>query len=161
MKNIVSVGLGELAVSDRPGDEIKTYGLGSCIAVVIYDRKRRIGGLLHVVYPESSVNEKRAIEQPGYFADTGVPLILRKMGLPGNANKRDILIRLTGGANMMDAEGRFNIGKRNLLAVKRELWKAGLGVYAEDAGGTISRTTWIDVGSGEMAIANGSNKWTL
>jgi chemotaxis protein CheD len=161
MSSIVPVGLGELAVSDRQADVIKTYGLGSCIAVVIYDRTRSLGGLLHVVYPESSVNPRRANDQPAYFADTGVPLLLTKMGLPGTANRRDILVRLTGGANMMDAEGRFNIGKRNLLAVKRELWKAGLGVYAEDSGGTMSRTAWIDIESGEMTVANGSRTWNL
>lgn len=161
MNNVISVGIGELAVSNRPNDTIKTYGLGSCIAVVIYDRRLRVGGLLHVVYPESSSNGERAVNQPAYFVDTGVPLLLKKMGLPGARNKREILIRLAGGASMMDPNGRFNIGKRNALAVKRELWKAGLGVYAEDIGGTISRTTWIDIAGGEMTIVNGTNTWTL
>ena len=161
MNDIVSIGIGEFAISNKQDDTLKTYGLGSCIAVVIYDRRRRLGGLLHVAYPESSVNERRAVEQPAYFADTGVPLFLKKMGLLGNVDKRDILVRLTGGANMMDAEGRFNIGKRNLLSVERELWKAGLGVYAEDAGGTISRTAWMDMETGRMTVANGSKEWTL
>ncbi len=161
MSNVVAVGLGEFAVSDNRRDVIKTYGLGSCIAVIVYNRRRRYAGLLHVVYPDSAGNETRANNQPAYYVNTGVPLFLKKMGLPGNGNKRDVLVRLAGGANVMDTQGRFNIGKRNTLAVKRELWKVGLGVYSEDIGGTISRTTWIDVSTGEMTISSGSATWTL
>ena len=161
MSGPVSVGLGELAVSSDPGDTLKTYGLGSCIAVVVYDRRRRCGGLLHVVYPESSSNAQRVERQPAYFADTGVPLLLRYFAQSGAIDRRDLVIKLVGGANMMDTEGRFNIGKRNALAVKKALWGLGLGVHSEDVGGTIGRTVWIEVATGATTLANGSRQWQL
>lgn len=161
MSGTVSVGLGELAVSSDEGDTLKTYGLGSCIAVIVYDRRRHRGALLHVVYPESSSNPQRAERQPAYFADTGVPLLLREFAHGGPVDRRDLVIKLAGGANMMDTEGRFNIGKRNALAVKKALWALGLGVQAEDVGGTIGRTVWIDVATGVTTVANGSRRWAL
>lgn len=161
MTRTVSVGLGELAVSSDDGDTLKTYGLGSCIAVVVYDRRRSCGGLLHVVYPESSSNERRAERQPAYFADTGVPLLMGRFAQGGKIDRRDLIIKLAGGANMMDSEGRFNIGKRNALAVKKALWSLGLGACAEDIGGTIGRTVWIDIATGITTVANGSRQWQL
>ena len=161
MTRIVSVGLGELAVSDSAEDTIKTYGLGSCIAVVVYDRRRQRGGLLHVVYPESSSNKQRAEQQPAYFADTGVPLLMKQFTRQGSIDRRDLVIRIAGGANMMDSEGRFNIGKRNALAVKKALWNLGLGASAEDVGGSIGRTVWIEIATGSLTVANGSRRWKL
>lgn len=161
MTRTVSVGLGEFAVSSDEGETLKTYGLGSCIAVVVYDRLRHRGGLLHVVYPESSSNERRAELQPAYFADTGVPLLMRRFALDGRIERRDLIIKLAGGANMMDSEGRFNIGKRNALAVKKALWGLGLGACAEDIGESIARTVWIDIATGMTTVANGSRQWQL
>ena len=77
VNGVRSVGIGEYVVSQDAKDEIKTYGLGSCVAVIVYDWRRQKGGLLHVAYPESSVNLERAKTQPGYFADTGVELLMK------------------------------------------------------------------------------------
>jgi chemotaxis protein CheD len=62
---------------------------------------------------------------------------------------------------MMDENERFNIGKRNVLAIKRLLWQAGLGVLKEDIGGMISRTVSLSVSTGELTVSNGTKKWNL
>ncbi len=161
MNGVRVVGIGEYVVSDDVGDEIKTYGLGSCIAVIIYDWRRHVGGLLHVAYPESSANPARAKTQPGYFADTGVELLIREFTKRHAPHRRDLILRLAGGANVMDEEGRFNIGKRNALAVKKELWRLGYGVRSEDTGGNISRTVSLSIGSGSVVISNGERRWEI
>ena len=38
MENIV-IGVGGLAASKKPGNVIKTYGLGSCVAMILIDLK--------------------------------------------------------------------------------------------------------------------------
>jgi chemotaxis protein CheD len=161
VRTVRVVGIGDLIVSDERGDILAAYGLGSCIVVAVYDNVRHVGGMLHIAYPESSANMRRARDQPGYFADTGVPLLLEHLGLPGRPSRRGLVVRLAGGASTMDPDGKFNIGKRNLLAVKRELWKLGFGVHAEDTGGAISRTARLDVDSGVLVITNGSDRWEL
>ena len=140
---------------------LKTYGLGSCVGVMIYDKAAHVGGLLHVAYPESRANPKKAESLPGYFVDTGLPLFLRAFAKLSSMERRNIGIRLAGGANMLDEEGRFNIGKRNVLAVKRVLWRLGMGVVQEDTGGAISRTVTFSVDTGNLVLSNGKHRWEL
>ena len=161
MNGVRSVGIGEFIVSQDVKDELKTYGLGSCVAVIVYDWRRQMGGLLHVAYPESSVNPERAKKQPGYLADTGVELLMKEFTRHHSPARRDIILRLAGGANVMDEAAHFNIGKRNALAVKRELWRLGYGVKNEDLGGSLGRTVSLSVDSGTVIVSNGGEKWEL
>lgn len=54
MKTVV-VGVGDCRVTDEPV-ELVTYALGSCIAVVVWDPVAKVGGLLHFMLPDSSVD---------------------------------------------------------------------------------------------------------
>ena len=156
----ITVGIGEHKISRRSDALLKTYGLGSCVAIVLYDRAQKIAGMLHVAYPDSLVNPPRAERRPGYFVDTGIPLFIEEMK-KRNVLRRNMWVKLVGGAAIMDEHGRFNIGKRNVLAVKKALWKAGVGVLQEDTGGTISRTVSIAVETGGVAVSSGAQKWEL
>lgn len=157
MKNI---GIGEWAVSDSKDDILKTYALGSCVAVIIYDAKTGVAGLIHVALPEASVDPEKARLQPGYFADTGLPLMIEEMKKLG-ASRAGVWVKLAGGASVMDPGNFFDIGKRNILAVKRVLWKSSLGPVAEDTGGSISRTVSFAVADGGVAISSGQKSWNL
>ncbi len=158
--NLVNVGIGEYAISNNPGDELKTYALGSCVAIVIYDRDQKLAVLMHIALPDSNVNTEKAERSPGYFADTGVVEVLRELKTR-NTMKKSVGIKLAGGSNIMDENRHFNIGKRNVLAIKKLLWKYQLGVIAEDTGGDISRTVSISVATGQVRITSGPNKWEL
>ena len=71
-------------------------------------------------------------------------------------------MKIAGGANVMDAENVFNIGKRNLLSVRKHLWKNRLSPGSEDVGGEISRTMSIDVDTGKVTLYSPSKgEWTL
>ncbi len=156
----LDVGIGEWKVSNRRDDVIKTYALGSCVAVITYDQKNGVAGLIHIALPESKVNAGKAERLPGYFADTGLPLLVRGMERHG-AEKKNIRVRIAGGASIMDENRNFDIGRRNTIAVKRFLWKNGLGVIREDTGGNSSRTVAINVSDGVVTVSNSGNSWTL
>ncbi len=156
----LTVGIGEWAVSRDPEDEIKTYALGSCIAVVIVDVKLFVVGLIHIALPDSTIDAERAAKTPGYFADTGLPLMIEEMKRHG-AVRQNVRVKLVGGASVMDDKGIFDIGKRNLLAAKRILWKSSLGAVAEDTGGDISRTVTVRVADGTTLISSGQKRWEL
>lgn len=158
--NLVNVGIGELAVSDNHDDKLKTYALGSCVAIAVYDSDQKVGALMHVALPDSEVNKEKAVRSPGYFADTGVIELLKELK-KRDAKKRSITIKLIGGSNIMDENRRFDIGKRNVLAIKKLLWKFQLGVIAEDTGGEISRTVSMSVATGEVCVSSGPKKWEL
>ncbi len=153
----INVGIGELAVSKNPEEKIKTFGLGSCVAVIVLDPKVRVVGLMHIALPDSSINPEKAEKQPAYFADTGIPYLLGEMAkLGSNPKGQGLIVKLVGGAQVMDPNQRFNIGKRNVLTIKKILWKYHLAVVAEETGGNISRTVDVAVETGRVTISQGS-----
>ena len=156
----IDIGIGQLEVSSRPEDELKTYALGSCVAVVIWDKVHKVGGMVHVALPESSINMEKASTQPGYFAHTGIEELLKKFRAKGG-DPRTSVTKITGGSRIMDENNTFDIGRRNILAVKRYLWKYRMGVVNEDTGGKISRTVSLYVDSGKVSLSNASAKWEL
>jgi chemotaxis protein CheD len=137
-----------------------TYALGSCIAVAIHDPQTHVGGLLHFMLPESSMARQKAAENPYMFADSGVPLLFRRAYSAG-AEKRRLVVRLAGGAQVMDDKGVFNIGRRNYLAVRKLLWQAGVMIHSEAVGGSESRTLRLDVDSGRVFLRTAGGKEEL
>ena len=126
-----------------------TYALGSCIAMTVYDPAAAVGGMLHYMLPDSSIDPARRSETPYKFADTGIPLMLSKVAELGGM-KRRLVVRIAGGAQMMDSAGVFDIGKRNYQALRKILWKVGVLVHAEAVGGAVSRTVRLEIGSGRF-----------
>jgi chemotaxis protein CheD len=160
---LIVLGVGDFGVSGKPEDTIRTYALGSCVGVVMFDPKTRVGGMIHVALPDSSINLNKAKVLPGYFADTGIPLMLNDMKKCGRlGNGRGLVVKMAGGANILDPNDTFSIGKRNVLAIKKILWGLGMGVVAEDVGGNFSRTVSVELATGKMEINSpGRGKWEI
>lgn len=148
---MVAIGVGDMKVSANAGDTLVTYGLGSCIGVTIWDPLARVGGMLHFMLPESQSDPEKAKRNPALYADSGIPFLFRSAYQLG-ADKKRLVVRVAGGAQVLDGEGVFNIGKRNYLAMKKIFWKAGVMVHAEEVGGNISRTLRLEVGSGKLLL---------
>jgi chemotaxis protein CheD len=104
--------------------------------------------------PDSSIDRGRGQSNPWMFADTGIPMMLASL-LARGASKRRITVRAAGGASMMDQENIFDIGRRNYLAMRKILWKAGVMVHGEAVGGVRSRTVRLEIGSGKFLIQEG------
>ena len=149
MTRRITVGVGDLAVSNQPGVELVTFSLGSCIGVAIYDPVVKVGGLLHLMLPDSSINRERARVQPAVFADTGLPLLFKSAYKLG-AKKGRLRVVVVGGSQVMDAAGHFNIGKRNYTAVRKIFWRNNVLVDAEDVGGNVNRTVGLRVDDGKV-----------
>jgi chemotaxis protein CheD len=148
---LVVVGISEARVSSDSGASLVTYALGSCVAIAIYDPVVRVGGLLHVMLPDSALDRDNGASRPFTFADTGIPLLLRRAVAAG-AESRRLVVRIAGGARVMGDGGLFNIGERNTVAVRKTLSRAGLMIASEAVGGVRSRTVRLDVGSGKFWI---------
>ncbi len=78
-QRVLTVGISDLKVSDDPGSLLITHALGSCIAVLLHDPKRNIGGMIHFMLPLASTAPKKAATTPAMFADSGVPLLFQQM----------------------------------------------------------------------------------
>lgn len=148
---MIAVGVGDLKLCAKPEETLVTYGLGSCIGVTIWDPQARVAGLLHFMLPESQADPVKAKANPALYADTGIPLLFRSAYQMG-ADKKRLLVRVAGGAQVLDGDGIFNIGKRNYLALKKIFWKAGVMVHAEEVGGNVSRTLRLEVRTGRLLL---------
>lgn len=157
------LGVGELGATAEPGSGLKTLALGSCVALLVLDPVSHCVAMDHIALPESTVSPEKAKTLPGHFADTGIPATLEEMKKAGaNGSPRKYIVKLVGGANVMDPNNTFNIGKRNVLAIKKALWKFGMGAIAEDVGGRISRTVTVDVETGTIRVSSpGRPDWEV
>jgi len=149
----ITVDISDLRVSANPDDLIVTYALGSCIAVIVHDPKRKVGGMIHYMLPLSEIAPEKAKDKPAMFADTGIPELFRTMYGMG-CDKKDLVVKVAGGGALYDDKGLFSIGKRNYTVLRKMFWKAGVMIAAEDVGGAKSRTARLWVGDGRCTIAS-------
>lgn len=156
----IVVQMADCQVADVPGQVLATYALGSCIGLVVHDPKANVGGLLHFMLPDSGIDPARGRQNPFMFADTGIPLFLDRVFQKG-ASKQRLMVHAAGGAQMMDRENVFEIGKRNYLAMRKILWKKGILVHAEAVGGANSRTVRLQIGSGRVWLQEGGEQREL
>ncbi len=152
------VGVGDMKVSNQPEDVIVTYSLGSCIGVAIYDPVAHVGGLLHYMLPESSLDGNRAKRNPYMFGDTGIPALFKSAYKLG-AKKSRVKVVVAGGAQILDQKGFFNIGKRNYLILRKLFWKNNVMIDYEDVGGTYNRTIKMIISDGSIWIKKGGEEY--
>lgn len=148
----ITVDISDMRISNSVGDVLVTYALGSCLGVAIYDPVAEVGGLLHVLLPDSSIDPDKARLKPCMFVDTGVPYLFREAYKVG-AQKERIVVKAAGCASMRSEEDdRFQIGKRNELMLRKLLWKNGVMLEGCDLGGKLARTMSLDIGTGAVLL---------
>ena len=146
------IGIGEYAISDNEDDILKTFALGSCIAVTIYSPRKKVLGLVHIALPCSNINTKEKYSRPGHYADTAVPLLLDKFERQYKCNKGELVVNIFGGADSTQQNDVFKIGKRNVEAVKSILAKHCIVSKKEETGGKFSRNVEADVATGTVKL---------
>ncbi len=149
-----------IATSMDPTVVLATGPLGSSLAVVAYDPKLHIGGILHYILPLSKVAPTRASQQPAMFGDTGIPLLLNQLLAMGASRKR-LVIKLVGGAKLYCDKGLFETGKRNYTVAKKLLAHNRLSAQAEAVGGLESRSVLLYLNGGKTLVRTADSEVTL
>jgi chemotaxis protein CheD len=155
MKQIV--GVADMKISNNPDESVITYSLGSCIGLVVYDPVVRVGGILHYMLPESSIDKDKARKRPYMFADTGIPRLFKSAYKLG-AQKSRIKTYVAGGAEILDQKGFFNIGKRNYMALKKMFFRNNVMIDRQNVGGNINRTVRVEIASGDIYLKTSGSK---
>jgi chemotaxis protein CheD len=160
MAKYLVVNIADMKVSDQPGDVLITYSLGSCIAVVLYEPIAKVGGMIHLMLPDSSIERDPSRLVPSKFVDTGVPLLFKALFALG-AKRHLIQTKVIGGSNVMDRNKFFNIGERNYTAVRKMLWRNNIMITGEDVGGNRSRTVKLSLRDGKVVVSNSSEEYEV
>ncbi len=156
MSNEILVGIGEFRVAK--GAVLKTIGLGSCIGIALYDPVIKVGGLAHVMLPQSNNGTKRSAK----YADHAVEMMMEAMERLGSDRKR-VIAKMAGGAQIFKhmTMDMLKIGDRNAEAVKLVLKDYGIRLVSEDIGGNQGRTVYFFTNDGRMLVkySKGGELW--
>lgn len=149
----INVGIGEFSVGTMT---MTSIGLGSCIALVIHDEYLKIGGLAHIMLPDS----KGRTDRPGKFADTAVPLLKNEL-IKRGSKPRSLQAKIIGGARMFQQfRGDLDIGTRNAEAVRESLRTHCIPLVTGETGGTSGRSiTYSPAGRGMITIKQANGEW--
>jgi chemotaxis protein CheD len=155
-----NVGIGELVVSKDVNILLKCVGVGSCIALCIYDPVVRVGGIAHMLLPCSRNRDE--MTSPVKYIDSGVPLMLARM-IKNGADRSNMIIKIAGGAKMLSIPGEnshLDIGQKNIAEIKAALNRENLAVCGADLGGNCGRTIefFLDSGKITVKVVNGNTK---
>lgn len=151
MSNNISVGIADLNVVRSP-DILVTFALGSCVGICLYDPNVKVAGMSHVLLPNSA--QIAGNNTPMKFADTAIPMLVKKMQTMG-CNPARMKAKIAGGAQMFASTGNAaiaNIGARNVAAVKDTLQKLRIPIMAEDTGANFGRTLYFGPDTFKMSI---------
>lgn len=154
------VGIAEMKIGTQE-DVLVTYALGSCLGIVIYDPVAKVAGLLHVMLPLSTTNPEKAAQRPCMFVDTGLPMLFLEAYKAG-AKKERLLVKAAGGASFRgNLNHTFEIGRRNIVMLRKMLWRNGVLLKAEDLGGYKPRTVSVEVATGQVTLSSNGKKREL
>lgn len=147
MINEISIKVGELVVL-QGNFRVKSIGIGSCVVVVIFDKKRKMGGITHSMLPEGNKEPKKVVEKVGTinkyygkYVDESIDMMVEEL-LAMGVNKKDLRAKLVGGSAMFKSyiQNNTSVGERNIKMAKDKLEKYGITLVSEDTGGSIGRT---------------------
>ncbi|HIH00958.1 TPA: chemotaxis protein CheD [Thermoplasmata archaeon] len=148
MKDARLIGIAQYAIG-RPPERLCCLGLGSCVAVFIYDPDTKIGGVLHALLPR-----KPAKKDPDpKYTDSGIKILYDEIVSKG-AKKRKLIAKLVGGAQMfpnLDL-GISDIGTENIREARKTLQSLGVEVVSEEVKGNKGRSAYYSLETGDVTI---------
>jgi chemotaxis protein CheD len=151
-ESAVRVKVADYAV--RRGDQVlATIGLGSCVAIALYDGETQTGGLAHILLPSQSMSRETA--NPAKFPETIVPLMLEEMRALGAGPTARISAKIVGGASMFSqlvVGSGVNVGERNIAATREVLAELGVPLIAEDTGLDYGRSVYFHLADGRIEV---------
>lgn len=126
---------------------LRTF-VGSCVGVAIYNRRRKLASLAHVMLPES----RGRSSQPGKFVDTAIPEMLRQLEKLCGGESVRWSAKIAGGAKMFAFQSGMTIGDQNVAAIEQILAQLDIPILAKCCGGEQGRRIALEIATGTMTI---------
>jgi len=154
----ITIKLADSVANNNPNDTLIAYGIGSTLAVILYDEGVKAGGILHFMLFNSAVGSLKTREYPAMYADSGIPQLVKSC-IELGARKDALTARLAGGAFMLGKGISQSVSDGNLSAARKILSKMGIKVAAEDTGGNHMRTVRLDIATGKAYLRRPNCNW--
>ena len=160
MTSTIDIVMGGLGISDNTTSELKTF-VGSCVAICLYDPETKVASMAHVMLPKNNSSKTPTnSDEIGKFADYAIETMLQKLVSKG-CDIRRIKAKMAGGATIFTTESNdtlFNVGPKNIKAIKSLLTEKNIQLVAEDTGLRFGRWVRFNVKTNEMIITSSVKK---
>jgi chemotaxis protein CheD len=152
VSSMTAVNFSEMKISSNPVETLVAFSIGAGIGISVHDPVGGLGGILNFILPDSTrANGNNPSKTPFMFADTGIAALLKSLFEQG-VKAENLKVVIAGAAHIMDQSGVFNIGQKNLEALKSNLGDHDVKIHHEAVGGIKSRTISLEIGSGRSII---------
>lgn len=148
---IIKVGMADLNIAKSP-DVLTTLGLGSCVGITLYDPVVKIGGLAHIMLPDSTQIKNNS--NIAKFADTGIDKLIKDL-IANGAKSNRLVAKIAGGAHMFEFKNMsdmMRIGTRNIMAVIEILEAYHIPILGNDTGSNYGRTIELHTSTGILVV---------
>jgi len=148
MREQTIVGIAQMAICRAPRG-LACLGLGSCVAVILYDPVLKIGGIVHALLPTAPHN----CDSEEKYADTGTKKLVKELMAKG-ATKERLFAKIVGGAQMFPSLSLSvsDIGRHNIDEARRTLKDLGIKLVSEDVAGNRGRSAYLNTENGRVMI---------
>jgi chemotaxis protein CheD len=142
----------------RGEGRMKTFALGSCLAIVLYEPANRVGALSHTMLPQAqnTPSSEAGTRTPAKYVDSAIPAMVQEICKLG-ASPSKVVSKLVGGARMFPGIASsevVNIGERNVARARQVLAAMKISIVAEDTGGTHGRSVLFDLSDGSLLVSS-------
>lgn len=125
-----------------------TTVLGSCIAVCLWDQKRRVGGMNHFLLPQSNERD----ELTPRYGDVAISYLLQRM-LNSGSKKDNLIAKIFGGATVLQMVApNISVGGRNIQIASDMLKQKKIRVISQDVGGNYGRKIMFNTYTGAVRV---------
>lgn len=147
---ILQVGIAQVKMGFA-GDVLVAQALGSCVGIVLFDQRLRVGGMAHCLLPAPLSGNALP---SGKFVVSAIPALIRKLE-GASQQKPRLRAKLVGGANMFGrvASGK-NVGDRNIELALKVLRDLHVPIAGKDVGGSWARTAEYDISTGRVKVTS-------
>ncbi len=120
--------------------------LGSCVAVCLWDKKLKIGGINHFMLPYWN---GRGLASPRYGNIAIVKLYEKMQSFA--CDDKDIIAKVFGGGEVISSNSNlFQIGKRNIIVANELLRENKIAIVGKSVGGKFGRKIIFNTETGEV-----------
>ncbi len=151
-ENEIEVRIGEMKVAKNP-TILKTV-LGSCVALILYDKVQRIGGMAHIFLPNKKENTPN--EPDSKYANTAVRALLYEVINLG-AKKNNIFAFIVGGGNIFKSLKKSNqptVAELNIKVTQESVRAESIPLLGCDVGRDNGCKVMFDISNGDMSITD-------
>jgi chemotaxis protein CheD len=157
---ITSVGIGEIGVIRDEG-RLAIYGLGSCVGLILYDEKKKIAGMAHILLPGPRSSQDTQSGLPAKYGDEALKVLLENMGYGKSNPPYWLKAGVIGGAKIFSAAEPANtgIGQRNAEGIISCLRSRSITLSWQNTGGEFGRSLAFELPAGKVLIRTLREGW--